>query len=113
MAQFRVPAAVIEMQMAIGRKPQVSDLGSDGCQGFRQFHPAGSVVGVNLGIGAHSRVEEQLSFGMVDEIAQAGFHPGSAGTGLLRGPHEVPEIDRPDSNVGHCAIVSGQATAGI
>jgi hypothetical protein len=64
-------------------------------------------VGINVGMGTHSRVEQQPSCWVVDDIAQAGLHPGSTGTGLLCGPHEVPEIDTPDSDAGHYAIVSG------
>jgi hypothetical protein len=111
LAQFRVPAAVVEVQMGIGGEPQVSDRRSGGCQGFGQVHPAGPVVGVNLRMGAHSGVEQKPSCRVVDDIAQAGLHPGGTGTGLLRGPHEVPQIDTPDSDAGHGAIVSGRRLA--
>jgi hypothetical protein len=106
LAQFRVSAAVVEVQMRIGGKPQVSDLHSAGSQGFGQLHRAGPVVGVNLWVEAHSGVEQQRPCRVINDIAQAGFHPRSTGAGLLGRSHEVPEIGAPDSDVAHCAIVS-------
>src|SRR5262249_56513598 len=58
LGQFRVPAAVVEVQVRVGGQPQVSDADPDGRQGLLQFCPAGPVVGVDLRVGAHSGVDQ-------------------------------------------------------
>jgi hypothetical protein len=95
LAQQRVAAAVVEVQVAVRGEPDVTDLCPDRRQRLAQPHPAGAVVRVNLGMGAHAGVEQDHSLGVADGIAQAGLDPGHPRPGLLRWPYEVAEINAP------------------
>ena len=101
----------VEMQMAVRGKPEVSDLRPDGRQRLAQPGSAGPVVGVDLGVGAHARIEQEHSPGMADEITEARFHSRTARPGLPRRPHEVAEINAPHRNISHVAILTAHPAA--
>jgi hypothetical protein len=96
---------MIEVQVAVGGDADVGDLRPDDGQRLRQFHPARPVVGIRLRVGAHAGVEQDRSAGMIDEVTETRVHPGTASPGLLRRPHEVAEIDAPDRDVSHHAMI--------
>jgi len=106
LAQQRVAAAVVEVQMAVRGERESRDLCPDRRQCLVQSGPAGPVVGVDLGVGAHASVEQDHSLGVVDDVTQARFYPGTARPGLLRRPHEVAEVNAPHRNIGHSAILA-------
>src|SRR6266567_4692992 len=106
LAQHRVAAAVVEVQVAVRGKPDVRDLRPGGRQRLAQLDSAGPVAGVNRGMGAHAGVEQDHSSGVADDVAQARFHSGTARPGLLRWPHEVAEINAPHRDVSHSAILA-------
>ena len=64
------------------------------------------VAGVDVGVRAHARVEQEHSLRVVDDVTEARFHSGTARPGLLRWPHEVAEINPPHRNVSHSAILA-------
>jgi hypothetical protein len=106
LAQERVAAAVVEVQMAVRGEPEVSDLRSDGRQRFAQPGSAGPVVGVDVWVGAHAGVEQEHSLGMVNDVTEAGFHSGTTGPGLTRRAHEVAEINASHRKASHAAILA-------
>ena len=92
LAQQRVAAAVVEVQVAVRGQPDVRDLCPDRRQRPAQPHPARAVVRVNLGV--------------ADGIAEAGLDSGHPRPGLLRWPYEVAEINAPHRDRGHSAILA-------
>jgi hypothetical protein len=107
LAKHWVAAAVVEVQVTIRGQLDVTELRPDGRQRLTQRDSAGPVVGVDFGVGTHASVEQDRSLGVVDDVAQAGFHSGAARPGLLRWPHEVAEINAPHRHVSHSAILAG------
>ena len=103
LAQHRIAATVVEVQVAVRGEPDIRDLHPDGRQRLAQTDSAGPVMGVNLGVGAHASVEQDHPMRMADDIAQAWFHAGAARPCLLRWPHEVPEINTPHGDINHSA----------
>jgi hypothetical protein len=112
LAQHRVAAAVVEMQVTVRGKPDVRDLRPDGRQRLAQLDSVGPVVGVNLGMGAHASIEQDHSLGVADDVAQARFHSRAARPGFLRWPHEVAEINAPHRDLSHSAMVTPEAEHG-
>jgi hypothetical protein len=77
-----------------------------GRQRLGQPHPARAVVRVNLGMGAHARVEQDHPLGVADGVTQAGLNSGRPCPGLLRWPYEVSEINALHCDVSHLAILA-------
>jgi hypothetical protein len=49
---------------------------------------------------------------MIDDVTQAWFYAGAAGPGFFGRPYEVAEINTPDGDISHCAILAGRAGTG-
>jgi hypothetical protein len=97
---------VVEVQVAVRGEPEVTDPRPDGRQGLGKRGSAGTVAGVDVGVRAHTRIEQDHSPGVADHVTQARLDPGAARPGLLRWPHEVAEINAPHRNVSHSAILA-------
>ena len=104
LAQRRVTAAVVEVQVAVRGQPDIREPRPDGRQRLAQPGSAWPVIGVNLGMGAHASIEQDHSLRVADDVAQARFHSEIARPGLLRRPHEVAEINTPHRDVSHSVM---------
>jgi hypothetical protein len=92
--QLGVPAAVVEVEMAVDHDRDI--VGGDAGVGEsgREGTSSGAIVGVDLGVGSHPAVHENQPVGMFYEVAEARLHPGGTGTGLFGRAHEVPKPSR-------------------
>lgn len=91
--QCRVTAAVVEVQMTVDHHRDVLDPHLDISESSRQRRPSGAVVGLDVGVCAHPRVQKYKPVGMLNRVAKTRLDPGSTRPGVLRRPDEVPEVD--------------------
>ena len=96
--ELRVAAAVVEVQVAVDDERDVVEPRAGRRQRGPQQVAPGPVVRVDVVRGAHAGVEQEQPGGVVDEVPEDRLDPRAAGAGLLRGPHEVPVVDPPDTD---------------
>ena len=97
----RVPAAVVEVQVAVDHQVDVLDAVPGRGEGVRQ-RPAVRAV-VRLGGrpgGTHAGVEEDQLLVAAYQVAEDRFDPGLRTAGLGGRAHEVPEVEPADLSHG-------------
>ncbi len=94
--KLRVATTVIEMQVAVHHPPHVAEIAARPMQGISQRCAYRPVVGVDLGMTTHARVEQEQASWQADKIAETGFNAWLTSFGLLGGAHEIAEVDSPN-----------------
>ena len=103
--QPRVPAAMIEVKMAVDDDVDVREPHPGGAECVGQLDPLWSVPVLGLSVaGAESGVEQQHPSGVSDDVAVDSFDPRLTRSGLLGRPDERAEQDPPYVTDAHHAV---------
>jgi len=96
-----IAPAMVEVQVAVDHQLDILHSCPSGGQRRPQWPASRTVVGVDLGMNAHSGVHQHEPVRVFDEVAEARIHSWGTRVGLLTRPDEVPEVDPPNRDVAH------------
>ena len=97
--QMRVPAAMVEVQMAVHDLADLGQTYTRRDQGCLNRHSVRPVMGVDIRMGPHPGVDHEHSVGVKDYVAQARFRPRHTGSCLFRGSNEITQVDATNGQV--------------
>jgi len=92
-AQLGVPAAVVEMKVAVHHTLHVREGHVRGRQRLGEGAAARPVMSVDVRVRAHTGVDHDDGIRVSDDVAQAWLNSGLPGPCLLSGADEVAEVD--------------------
>ncbi|GAA1631615.1 hypothetical protein GCM10009828_069290 [Actinoplanes couchii] len=99
--EFRIPSAVVEVQMAVDHISDVVDGRPDSRKGSPEPNAPGLIVLIDVRMPTHPGIHENPPVRMLNEIPKGGLNPGKPSPSLPSRPNKPPKIHPPNRDIPH------------